>query len=64
MASTMAVSSVTGMSAASMWGAFNTMQLIIMQGYTDIEMPSNAAAIFENLDEFFRGGPLNPSQWF
>jgi len=63
-ASTMVASSVTGLSAASMWGAFNTMQLITMQGYTNMELPSNAAAIFGTLDEFFRGGPLNPKKLF
>jgi hypothetical protein len=35
-----------------------------MQAYTGSEMPSNAANIFKTLDDFMRGGPLNPGKLF
>jgi len=63
MAMTSAASSaVSGVSAATVWGLFNTIQLISMQAYTGSEMPSNAANVFKTIDEFFRGGPLNPAK--
>lgn len=51
---------LTGMPSVSLWGCFNTIQLITMQAYTSSEMPSNAANLFKSLDEFMRGGALNP----
>lgn len=33
-----------------------------MQAYTGAEMPSNAANVFKTIDEFMRGGPLNPGK--
>lgn len=59
-----ATSTVSGVSAATVWGLFNTIQLISMQAYTGSEMPSNAANVFRTLDEFMRGGPLNPGKLF
>ena len=35
-----------------------------MQAYTGSEMPSNAANVFKTIDEFLRGGPLNPAKFF
>jgi hypothetical protein len=35
-----------------------------MQAYTGSEMPSNAANVFKTIDEFMRGGPLNPGKVF
>lgn len=60
----MATSAVSGVSAATVWGLFNTIQLISMQAYTGSEMPSNAANVFKTIDEFMRGGPLNPGKVF
>jgi hypothetical protein len=60
----MASSAVSGVSSATAYGLFNTIQLISMQAYTGSEMPSNAANVFKTIDEFFRGGPLNPAKFF
>jgi hypothetical protein len=35
-----------------------------MQAYTGSEMPSNAANVFKTIDDFMRGGPLNPGKVF
>jgi hypothetical protein len=56
----MITSGLAGSSALSFWGCFNTIQLITMQAYTGSQLPSNAASLFQTLDDFFRGGPLNP----
>ena len=58
----MAAGTLTGVSGATFMGAFNTIQLITMQAYTGSEMPSNAANLFMSIDEFMRGGPLNPGK--
>jgi len=60
----MASSAVSGVSSATAFGLFNTIQLISMQAYTGSEMPSNAANVFKTIDEFLRGGPLNPAKFF
>jgi hypothetical protein len=60
----MASGAMSGVSAATVWGLFNTIQLISMQAYTGSEMPSNAANVFKTIDEFFRGGPLNPAKFW
>jgi hypothetical protein len=59
-----AYSAVSGVSAATVIGLFNTVQLISMQAYTGSEMPANAANVFKTIDEFMRGGPLNPAKFF
>jgi len=53
----------TSLPTASLWGAFNTIQLITMQAFTSHEMPSNAENLFRSLDEFMRGGSLNPGKF-
>jgi hypothetical protein len=60
----LASSAVSGVSAATVMGLFNTVQLISMQAYTGSEMPPNAANVFKTVDEFMRGGPLNPAKFF
>ena len=59
----MASSAVSGVSAATAFGLFNTIQLISMQAYTGSDMPANAANVFKTIDEFLRGGPLNPAKF-
>lgn len=59
----MLAGSATSMPSMSMWGCFNTIQLITMQAYTSSEMPSNAANLFRSIDEFMRGGALNPGPY-
>jgi hypothetical protein len=59
----MAASAATGVPAALALGLFNTIQLISMQAYTGSEMPASAANVFKTIDEFFRGGPLNPAKF-
>jgi len=56
-------SALVGMPSMSLMGCFNTIQLISMQAYTSSEMPSNAANLFKTLDEFMRGGALNPGSY-
>jgi hypothetical protein len=59
---TVATSAVSGVSAATAFGLFNTIQLISMQAYTGSEMPSNAANVFKTIDNLLRGGPFNPAK--
>lgn len=58
-----AAGSITGVSGATFFGCFNTIQLITMQAYTNSEMPSNAANLFKSIDEFLRGGVMNPGKY-
>ena len=60
----MAASAATGVSSATVFGLFHTIQLISMQAYTGSEMPANAANVFKTIDEFLRGGPLNPAKFW
>ncbi len=59
----MASSALSDVSAATAFGLFNTIQLISIQAYTGSEMPANAANVFKTIDEFLRGGPLNPTKF-
>jgi len=58
----MGASAAIGVPAATALGLFNTIQLISMQAYTGAEMPSSVANAFKNIDEYLRGGPLNPAK--
>jgi hypothetical protein len=58
----MAASAASRVSAVTTFGLFNTIQLISIQAYTGSEMPANAANVFKTIDEFLRGGPLNPAK--
>jgi hypothetical protein len=49
-ATTMVLSGLVGLPATTLWGCFNTVQLITMQVYTGSEMPSNAANLFKSID--------------